>query len=155
MQSADQNKRLADIGLDSLMAIEVKQIIERQTDVVLTVKEIRTLTFSDLARLQKDPTGLSGDGNDQKEKSNQKSAQRNALPTEAFVKMRSKDSDYYGPALFLLFHHYGTLENLEHLVSHLKCDVYGFQFTEQAPTTTMEELAKYYVQVYITYILYF
>ena len=39
---------LADLGLDSLMGVEVSQKLERDYDVALTMKDIRQLTFSGL-----------------------------------------------------------------------------------------------------------
>ena len=42
---------LGDLGLDSLMGVEVKQCLER-ADIVLSIAEIRALTFAKLAELQ-------------------------------------------------------------------------------------------------------
>ena len=39
---------LADLGLDSLMGVEVKQTLERDYDLVLPMTEIRKLTFNKL-----------------------------------------------------------------------------------------------------------
>ena len=39
---------LADLGLDSLMGVEVKQTLERDYDLVMPMTEIRKLTFSKL-----------------------------------------------------------------------------------------------------------
>ena len=42
---------LGDLGLDSLMGVEVKQCLER-ADIVLPISDIRALTFAKLAELQ-------------------------------------------------------------------------------------------------------
>nr|XP_054923973.1 fatty acid synthase-like [Dermacentor andersoni] len=42
---------LGELGIDSLMTIEVKQLLERDYDVVLTVQEIRQLSFSQLKEI--------------------------------------------------------------------------------------------------------
>lgn len=63
---------LADLGMDSLMGAEIKQTLERNYDLVLSVGEIRTLTVKKLQELQSDggeaaadvPNGAIG-GNDQ------------------------------------------------------------------------------------------
>ena len=39
---------LADLGLDSLMGVEVKQTLERDFDLVMPMTEIRKLTFNKL-----------------------------------------------------------------------------------------------------------
>ncbi|KAL6256231.1 hypothetical protein P5V15_012347 [Pogonomyrmex californicus] len=43
-----QNAILADFGMDSLMAVEIRQTIEREFAIILTVEEIRHLTFTKL-----------------------------------------------------------------------------------------------------------
>lgn len=42
---------LAVLGMESLMAVEIKQTLERNHDVVMTVSEIRKLTFGKLKEL--------------------------------------------------------------------------------------------------------
>lgn len=39
---------LADLGLDSLMGVEIRQILERDFDVVMSMRDIRQLTISKL-----------------------------------------------------------------------------------------------------------
>jgi len=64
---------LADLGMDSLMGAEIKQTLERNYDLVLSVGEIRTLTIKKLQEFQKDsgeavaeaPTAATVAGNDQ------------------------------------------------------------------------------------------
>lgn len=43
-----------DIGLDSLMATEIKQLLEINYNLILTIKEIRNLTFKKLQEIQND-----------------------------------------------------------------------------------------------------
>lgn len=42
---------LGDLGLDSLMSVEVKQTLERQADLVLSPSQVRQLTLRDLQRM--------------------------------------------------------------------------------------------------------
>lgn len=42
---------LADLGLDSLMGVEVKQTLERDLDLVLAMREVRQLTVNKLREL--------------------------------------------------------------------------------------------------------
>ena len=49
--SINPSVSLGDLGLDSLMGVEVKQCLER-ADLVLPISEIRALTFAKLAELE-------------------------------------------------------------------------------------------------------
>lgn len=42
---------LADLGLDSLMGVEVRQILEREHDLVLPMREVRQLTLRKLQEM--------------------------------------------------------------------------------------------------------
>nr|2PNG_A Chain A, Fatty acid synthase (EC 2.3.1.85) [Rattus norvegicus] len=42
---------LADLGLDSLMGVEVRQILEREHDLVLPIREVRQLTLRKLQEM--------------------------------------------------------------------------------------------------------
>ncbi|XP_011704919.1 PREDICTED: fatty acid synthase-like, partial [Wasmannia auropunctata] len=39
------------LGMDSMMAVEIKQIFEREFDIFLSAQEIRTLTFAKLIKM--------------------------------------------------------------------------------------------------------
>ena len=49
--TVDGDKEFIDLGLDSLMNVEIKQMLERDMDVVLTSKEIQMMTFNHLRSL--------------------------------------------------------------------------------------------------------
>lgn len=42
---------LADLGLDSLMGVEIRQILERDYDIVMPMREIRQLTINKLREM--------------------------------------------------------------------------------------------------------
>ncbi|XP_077259705.1 LOW QUALITY PROTEIN: fatty acid synthase-like, partial [Temnothorax americanus] len=46
-----QNISLAEVGMDSMMAVEIKQTLEREFDVFLTAQDIRNLTFAKLKQM--------------------------------------------------------------------------------------------------------
>jgi len=58
--TVDPNCTLGELGLDSLMAVEIRQALEREYDIVLTVQEIRALTINRIREI--------GDGDVKKEK---------------------------------------------------------------------------------------
>jgi len=46
-----QNVPLSELGMDSMMAVEIKQTLEREFDVVLTAQDIRTINFAKLKKM--------------------------------------------------------------------------------------------------------
>lgn len=48
MNSLNFDASLADLGLDSLMGVEIRQILERDYDVVMSMRDIRQLTIKRL-----------------------------------------------------------------------------------------------------------
>lgn len=51
MSSLNPDASLADLGLDSLMGVEVRQTLERDYDIVMAMREIRLLTINKLREL--------------------------------------------------------------------------------------------------------
>lgn len=51
MSQLNPDANLGDLGLDSLMGVEIKQALERDYDIVLSMKDIRTLTLNKLQQL--------------------------------------------------------------------------------------------------------
>ncbi|KDR18643.1 hypothetical protein L798_06624, partial [Zootermopsis nevadensis] len=51
LKTVSLHSTLAELGMDSMMAVEIKQSLEREFEVFLTAKEIRSLTFAYLQEL--------------------------------------------------------------------------------------------------------
>ncbi|XP_018312237.1 fatty acid synthase [Mycetomoellerius zeteki] len=51
MKIVSPNSSLAELGMDSMMAVEIKQTLEREFDVFVTAQEIRNLTFAKLIKM--------------------------------------------------------------------------------------------------------
>jgi len=51
MKGVSQNSSLAELGMDSMMAVEIKQTLEREFNLFLTAQEIRSLTFAKLIKM--------------------------------------------------------------------------------------------------------
>ena len=45
------NSTLAEIGMDSMRAVEIKETLEREFEIYLTLQEIRKLTFVSIDKL--------------------------------------------------------------------------------------------------------
>lgn len=57
--SKDPNSRLGELGMDSLIGVEVKQIIERDYDVSLSMQQVQELTIKKLQEIAARGPGLS------------------------------------------------------------------------------------------------
>jgi fatty acid synthase len=51
LKTISPNSTLAELGMDSLTAMEVKQLLEREFGVFITPKEIPNLTFARLSKM--------------------------------------------------------------------------------------------------------
>ncbi|KAK3908916.1 Fatty acid synthase [Frankliniella fusca] len=65
LKTVSLHSTLAELGMDSMMAVEIKQTLEREFEVFLTAQDIRSLTF---AKLQEIAKASSEDGGKPKEK---------------------------------------------------------------------------------------
>ncbi|XP_062548544.1 fatty acid synthase-like [Armigeres subalbatus] len=54
LKSVSMESTLADIGMDSLMAVEIKQVLERDFDIVLSPQDLRTLSFAKLLKMDEE-----------------------------------------------------------------------------------------------------
>lgn len=57
MNSLNPDASLADLGLDSLMGVEVRQTLERDYDIVMAMREIRQVTINKLRELATSKSG--------------------------------------------------------------------------------------------------
>lgn len=53
VSNVDLDTSLADLGLDSLMGVEIKQLLERDFEVSLSTREIRMLNFKKIKEMSK------------------------------------------------------------------------------------------------------
>lgn len=51
LKAVDQYTSLAELGMNSMMIVEIKQILERQYDMFFTAKDIRNLNFAKLTEM--------------------------------------------------------------------------------------------------------
>lgn len=156
--SVNADISLADLGMDSLMGTEIKQILERNYDIVLSPHDIRVLTIGKLRDMS------SGTGGAVKEQESSAVARKNSsgspvnstndmllmqwpsdelLPKETLVRLNTKSSK--GPALFIVHAIEGLTKALEHMAGELERPLWGLQSVEAAPVESIPELAKFYL----------
>ena len=125
----DHNISLGDLGLDSLMGVEVKQALER-AEIRLSSKEIRALTLSDIKKLQS--------GEDTSGKTETKTEEK---ATESLVVLKTVADTV---PLYLIHPITLDVEPLENIAKHLDSTVIAVQFTEKAPLDSLESLSSFY-----------
>ncbi|XP_005094185.1 fatty acid synthase [Aplysia californica] len=157
--SIDPDTSLADLGLDSLMGVEIKQLLERDFEVSLSSREIRLLNIKKLQEMNvSDEDGA--DGSDTQPKEGNTVLPSAAKPQESTVALRFNYKEMVPKdavkkinsvkngvkPLFIVHPIEGSVVALETLAATLPCPVYGLQCTAKAPLTSVEALAGFYLQ---------
>ncbi|XP_071034019.1 fatty acid synthase [Parasteatoda tepidariorum] len=150
MSSINPEQSLGELGMDSLMGVEVKQFLERDFDLVLTVPELRQLKIKDLKELE------GGADSSETQKPTEKTTadddfnaflqfswdvKKQLVPSSTIVPLNSVKS---GVPLIVIHPIEGTTDMLKSLSKNLKCPVYGVQCTPEAPSDCIENLAAWY-----------
>ncbi|XP_063235501.1 fatty acid synthase-like isoform X2 [Bacillus rossius redtenbacheri] len=134
---------LADLGMDSLMSAEIKQVLERNHSIILSPEEIRKLTFDDLSLKDsneiKSSTELPSD-------IMQEDIEWLRMPTEVLVRLPSKVAEGAHLPLYLVHPIEGVVTCLEPLAAELPLPVWGLQCTPEAPLDSVRQLAAFYVK---------
>ncbi|CAH1399526.1 unnamed protein product [Nezara viridula] len=134
------SKSLAELGMDSLMGSEIKQILERNYDLVLSAQEIRNLTFPTLKNLS------SGGSQDTSSEKQNGVVYKNILPMEAVIKLQTKSKTDTSMPIFFIHPIEGVIDMLNEVASHVQMTVFGLQCVKNAPLASIEQLAAYYLQ---------
>jgi len=93
MKVVSQNSSLAELGMDSMMAVEIKQTLEREFDLFLTAQEIRNFTFAKLINIS--DTNVSDDNIHDKRELDTKDPHIINLPVRVV-----KDDDFISQTCF-------------------------------------------------------
>ncbi|NXI15750.1 FAS synthase, partial [Irena cyanogastra] len=151
VSSLNAESSLADLGLDSLMGVEVRQTLERDYDIVMTMREIRLLTINKLRELsskksrtaeelKSSPLMKTSPGEPPKLDLN------NLLVNpEGPTITRLNDVQSMERPLFLVHPIEGSIAVFYTLASRLHMPCYGLQCTKAAPLDSIQSLAAYYI----------
>ncbi|NXA42880.1 FAS synthase, partial [Eudromia elegans] len=150
VSSLNAESSLADLGLDSLMGVEVRQTLERDYDIVMTMREIRLLTINKLREL----SSKSGVAEEMKPSQLTKNSPgeppkldlNNLLvnPEDPTI-TRLNDVQSTERPLFLVHPIEGSIAVFRTLASRLHMPCYGLQCTKAAPLDSIQSLAAYYI----------
>ncbi|XP_071429466.1 fatty acid synthase [Pithys albifrons albifrons] len=150
VNSLNANSTLADLGLDSLMGVEVRQTLERDYDIFMTMREIRLLTINKLREL----SSKSKTAEELKSSSLTKTGLgeppkldlNNLLVNpEGPTITRLNDVQSTERPLFLVHPIEGSVAVFSTLASRLHMPCYGLQCTKAAPLDSIQSLAAYYI----------
>ncbi|KAH7944006.1 hypothetical protein HPB52_014256 [Rhipicephalus sanguineus] len=153
--SLNPNISLGELGMDSLMGVEVKQTIERDYDVALSMQEIRQLTIS---RLREIGGGASSSASAKSDGSatppeSEESADVSEVPRLTLVKELVPHSVLVemnglkgASPVFVMHPIEGHVNGLSELASHLPVRAVGVQRTPDIPVRSIEEMAAIYLQ---------
>ncbi|XP_059050695.1 fatty acid synthase-like [Achroia grisella] len=158
LSNVSKTASLAELGMDSLMGAEIKQILERSYDLVLGVQEIRTLTFTKLRELTNSksdecstvatPSGNKESGIEHKAGDLVDLATMSELmPREVLVKLPSAlPTKQHSKPVFMLHPLEGVADLLRPLAAAVRGVVYALQCTTEVPLGDMQSLARFYIE---------
>lgn len=153
---------LADLGLDSLGSVEIKQLLEQKYSVSLAnSKEIQQLTVKRLREIDSgsssstpavaaSATTITANSTERKASDSLPSIDLNQLlPKDLLVLLNEKMKANKYQHLFLIHPIEGHVEMLKELAQNLPITVFGLQSSNDVPDTSIEDIAAYYAKVYI------
>ncbi|XP_060080138.1 fatty acid synthase-like [Ylistrum balloti] len=145
----DSNASLGDLGLDSLMGVEVKQTLERDFDLTLPMREIRQLSVSKLQVISDNLESQSTGDKKAEQAFTEQILERydldQIMPQETIVRLNVGD-DSQSP-LFIVHPLEGSVKCMRELASQLSCPVYGLQCSKDVPLHSIPDMASFYIQV--------
>uniref|UniRef100_A0A8C2UD57 Fatty acid synthase n=1 Tax=Coturnix japonica TaxID=93934 RepID=A0A8C2UD57_COTJA len=144
VSSLNAESSLADLGLDSLMGVEVRQTLERDYDIVMTMREIRLLTINKLRELSSKSGAAevlkTGPGEPPKLDLNNLLVNPEGPTITRLNEVQSTERP-----LFLVHPIEGSIAVFYTLASKLHMPCYGLQCTKAAPLDSIQSLASYYI----------
>ena len=146
--SLDPNTTLGDLGLDSLMAVEIRQALERDYDMVMTTQEIRQLKVKDIQKIGKDKAAAAK--NKEKEDKEGKpiigtNMDVNVSPAPQLFSFLTQASSG-GRPIFFIPSIEGDFRYLQAVCHHVTRPIIGINWTEELDSfDSFQELAKFIV----------
>ena len=139
VNSVSPSTTLGDLGLDSLMGVEIKQTLERDHDVILSAAEVRALTLAQLQEISGGNAASVSDGGQGADLI----TPTIEIPTEIIVKLNEGKE---GRPIFFLPPVEGVFSLLEPLAKNLNRPVIGLNWTPALKDTkTIPEVASFYL----------
>ncbi|XP_053424237.1 fatty acid synthase isoform X2 [Nycticebus coucang] len=151
LAAVNMDSSLADLGLDSLMSVEVRQTLEREHNLVLSMREVRQLTLRKLQELSSkaDTASESASSVPREGSPAQQQAQLNLstllVNPEGPTLTQLNTVQSLERPLFLVHPIEGSTVVFRSLAAKLSIPTYGLQCTRAAPLDSIHSLAAYYI----------
>lgn len=143
---------LAEVGMDSMTAVEIKQTLEREYDVFLTGSDIKTMTFAKLMEIQaeRDQNADDNQGVRKTERAlrgmdvilrnmgNEATANLPELPITRLENLKC-------PIVVLFPGVEGVITVMEPLYKNLKANLVGLQYPNDTQKESIREMAAFYL----------
>ncbi|XP_044734385.1 fatty acid synthase-like [Chrysoperla carnea] len=146
-----KHAKLSEIGMDSMMAVEIKQTLEREFELFLTPQDIRNLTFSKLIELQNQLVDNTESGDTMKENSmSPENIFKMLIRTlgdenediEPMIELPSTKNKEKSMPLFFIPGIEGNCLVFEALCSRLNYQCYGLQTSFEDTTDNISALSQ-------------
>ncbi|XP_052513198.1 fatty acid synthase [Budorcas taxicolor] len=150
--TVNPDSSLSDLGLDSLMGVEVRQMLEREHNLTLSMREIRQLT---IRKLQE----ISAQAGTADELTNSTHKLSSPAQSQTQLNLSTLLVNPEGPTLtrlnsvqsserplFLVHPIEGSTTVFHSLAAKLSIPTYGLQCTRAAPLDSIQSLAAYYIE---------
>ncbi|KAJ8919478.1 hypothetical protein NQ315_002099 [Exocentrus adspersus] len=145
-KSVSLHSTLPELGMDSMTAVEIKQVLERDFEVFLSAKDIRTMTLAKLREIQNEKLG---DDNQSKDVAHFgiemviRLIGDEVQNTTPYVEMKSKvPLNVKAPTLLLLPGIEGFVNTLQSLTENLNAHTIGVQLNLDGGEKTIMEMAE-------------
>lgn len=143
----DSDTTLGDLGMDSLMAVEIRQALEREFDMVLSAQEVRCLKIGDIEQLgasRKSKT-LEGSSCSRKGSRTVVSLPLSLSPVEEFFTPLNEGEG--GKAIFFFGPVTGGFYSLTPFASNIQRPLLGVNWTRELDKFgSLEQVAKHFVK---------
>lgn len=158
LKSVSKNATLAELGMDSLMAVEIKQALEREFEILLSAQDLRTLTFARLQELSdssksKDASNANASNKEDDEMNMQrvfKTLGDEATSGENMMELNElcKSAVNFDACTIVIPGNEGVLtEKAIEMGKNIGTPCYGMQFFSAVDETTMEGLVAFVYSV--------
>ena len=136
-ETVSLDKKLSELGMDSMITFELKQTLERDYDLPLTKEVLRLLTVRDLIAIDAGTYVVSKD-------SSKDASKGMKHPEDCLIKLKSAGD---GPQFFIVHGFLGGVDMFSPLASKLHADVVAFELLQDTKVTSIPEMAQFYIEV--------
>ena len=129
------------------MGVEVRQTLERDFEIQMSMKDVRLLTVNKMRELTSGGSPKDADKATEKGKTSEETKAEIYIPEigkQSLVQLNDVKNDQ--KPLFVIHNINGTVEPLRTLAKNLSCPVFGLQYTVTCPKDSIQSLSGNYIK---------